>query len=418
MTLLGKDLGRAEHDSDGTFAVFDRGEQRADLWTLRMDQQTVYFNNTGSVIDMLLSTGHTVRATDSDDSVKLVTGEYNDLPTGEVTLDGVSLEFANKEQVTLEGKAGDDMISVVELLEDVTATVDGGSGFDTSLFEGTQQNDVIQVSQTSVNTLSRSVNDVTGVDTFSSMEAIRIEMGAGDDVAVVSQTDSLDTAPDDALRFDVIGEAPQASDVLVVIDDDEGDTILLQQAPDDRSGSVLVGHLPAINYAGIEDVAIAPLDPVTSGTGSDGAGRVIVLDRDPFEWNDARLSSTDLDAVNTSRHHPTIYAPAVSIGEITLRGDEDWYLFRAPKTGTFRIDVFYEPLGGLPGGGELDVQLYNASAGMIVAGELSGKGEQVTFSATRDQEYYLRVTSHTGMESTLAMIPKPWSHTVAPRRRC
>src|SRR6185436_795219 len=49
---------------------------------------------------------------------------------------------------------------------------------------------------------------------------------------------------------------------------------------------------------------------------------------------------------------------------LNLPGDEDWYLFRAPKIGTFRFNTFFEAIPtlangqpGLPGSGVLEIEV-------------------------------------------------------------
>ena len=310
--------------------------------------------------------------------------------------------FAPTSQIELRGELGDDVISVALestdwFLADMAInggpgddtligdagdnTYDGEDGFDTIVIPGTLGDDVMDVMQTAADTLIRDVNSRTGTDTFQNVEAVRVEAGRGDDAVTVSMTHDLIGS----LPMTVVGDAPNASDVLTYVDDGPGDIIVLRQGSDDRSGALAVGDLAPVLYEGIEDVNIAPLNPITSGTGSDEAGRVVVLDRDPFEFNDARLNFTDVGALASTSHNPTIYTA----------GDEDWYMFRAPKIGTFRFDVHFEPLAGLPGGGNLDIELYNMTNGLIVAGTSTSSGEQVTFSAAKGKEYYLRVRGAT-----------------------
>jgi hypothetical protein len=287
---------------------------------------------------------------------------------------------------------------------------DGGAGFDTILIQGTSGNDSIFVDQTAADLLSHRVNADSQIgETIAGVEEVRVEAGRGDDAIAVRVKHGLDFA---SLRFDVRGDASNASDRLAVVDDGIGNLTIVREAPDGRSGSVTVGALNPVFYKGIENVDLTPLDPFTNGTGSDGLGRVLVFDADPFEFNDIRPdgsihAATPIELVQASTVLPTIDPGALTMLDpagvgVNVRGDADWYLFRAPKTGTFRFDVFFEMIPtlangepGLPANGDLDIGVFDQAGNLIVQGTPVTGGEEAVFSASADTEYYLRVTGAT-----------------------
>lgn len=269
-----------------------------------------------------------------------------------------------------------------------TVTLNGGTGLDVLLVEGTDGNDIISVQMNGTNLLV-SVNGVVATYTnfaSASIEALEIAAGDGDDVITVDHSHG---DIDVAAGISVGGEG--SADELTIIEA-TGRLAVMRQGPDDRSGSVTLGSLEGLGYDGIEMLKFEPFDPITSGTGTDGAGRIVVLDEDPFEFNDTRLNATDLNALEAADFNPNIDPD----------DDEDWYLFRAPATGTYRFDVFFQSIGtlsngqpGLPDEGKLPIEVYNATGTLIVAGSDTSGGQQATFSAAADSVYYLRVDGAT-----------------------
>ena len=203
------------------------------------------------------------------------------------------------------------------------------------------------------------------------------------------------------------GDAPNASDRLIVTDEGIGDLVLVRQAPDSRSGRVSIAPgavvpLPEVVFDGIERLDI-PANPLTGGTGLGGDGQVVVFQPDEFELNDNRLIATDFGDVLTTHRDPNIdpggNPDAFGPGDGTP-GDEDWYQFRSPKIGTFRFDVLFTPLDtvpsgrqGLPGDGLLDAAVYDQDGVLIVDvdSDAVAAGEQLTFSAAAGKTYFLRV---------------------------
>ena len=157
------------------------------------------------------------------------------------------------------GGAGDDtFVPGFDLQND---TIDGGTGFDTILVQGTPGNDRIDLIQDSPTQLRYNllgVNAGTGVvggagtetDVLVSgtVEEVKVLAGAGDDQIRVSQSDSLIAGSQQALslRFTIDAGTPGASDRLTVADNGLGDTsiqrlgaaaapALIKSAPSPRS---------------------------------------------------------------------------------------------------------------------------------------------------------------------------------------
>ena len=81
------------------------------------------------------------------------------------------------------------------------------------------------------------------------------------------------------------GDAPNASDRLIVTDELVGDLVLIRQGADERSGriSIAPGAVippPEIVYDGIERLDVLPIDPVTGLTGTPPGGQVKVFHND------------------------------------------------------------------------------------------------------------------------------------------
>ena len=115
--------------------------------------------------------------------------------------------------------------------------------------------------QTAANKLDSSLNAVVELDeTINSVEEVRVEAGAGDDLISLSVTDALIVNNNEAasLRFTVLGDAPNASDRLIVRDDGLGDLVLYRKGPDGRSGSITVGGLAPVFFEGIERTDVPP----------------------------------------------------------------------------------------------------------------------------------------------------------------
>jgi hypothetical protein len=278
-------------------------------------------------------------------------------------------------------------------------------------FLGTVGNDTINAVQTDGSTLSLTINAVTHTFALASSYSIgeaKIEGLTGDDLIRVSVADSLETTvPSKSIRFDVDGGPPNASDRLIVNDDGLGDLNLWRQASDAHSGSIVVGLFAPVVYNNIERVDITPVDPITGGTGTDKAGRIKVFHTDPFEYNDTLPNSAQLQRVGANQNSPNIDPGGITT-PFEVSGDEDWYSFRPQQTGTYQIKILYSTLAtlangraGLPGAGDLDLDIYDANGNLIVSGTTAPGGKAAIFGATNDPAFplfnviYVRVHGHT-----------------------
>ncbi|MHC4404254.1 MAG: hypothetical protein ACYTG0_31755, partial [Planctomycetota bacterium] len=232
------------------------------------------------------------------------------------------------------------------------------------------------------------------VELGADMERVGVDGDEGDDLFLVTP------APGGALPVGVDGGAPNASDRLVVEDAGLGDVVRHHQGPDGRSGSVIVGAASPIAYNATERVDILPLDPVTGGTGTDGLGRIVVFHADRLEQNDSRLNPTEMPDLAESIVKPNIDPGGIADpfgSEYGLPGDEDWYRYYAPKTGTFRFEVAFDPVGtlennnpGLPGDGLLRIDVYDPDGAPIP--KIPGEGHAThTVGVEVGKAYFLRV---------------------------
>ncbi len=289
--------------------------------------------------------------------------------------------------------------------------IDGGTaGFDTLGLTATAGNDTINAVQTGSSSLSFTLNAfTTSFSALNSIEAADIFALAGNDIIRVSVADALETThPETALRFDVDGGPPNANDRLIVNDDGLGDLILWRQSDDNQSGSITVGAFAPVTYTNIERVDITPVDPITGGTGTDGDGRIKVFHTDPFEYNDTLPNAAQLQRIGDDPNSPNI-DPA-GIPGFNLPGDNDFYVFRPQATGTYQVGILFKTLAtlangrpGLPGNGDLNLEIYDANGNLITTGTANsdGSGKTATFAATNDPNFpqfntiYVRVLGAT-----------------------
>jgi hypothetical protein len=276
---------------------------------------------------------------------------------------------------------------------DVIILNGGGGGFDQVGLIATAGNDVINAVQTDDTHLSYTQNAFTQAFVLNGPQAANIDALAGDDLIRVSVADALEANPGPSLRFMVDGGEPNASDRLLVNDDGIGDLTILRQGADERSGSVTVGALNPVVYQNIERLDITPLDPVSGGTGTDGNGRIKVFHTDPFEFNESRLTAAQLQRVGDSPTSPTI-DPGALTTPFPVPGDEDWYEFRPQGTGTFQVKILFDTLAalangrpGLPGNGDLSLDIYDANGALIVSGVPAPGGKAAIFAATNDPAF-------------------------------
>ncbi len=323
----------------------------------------------------------------------------------------------------LEGGAGVDLL-VGGLGND---TIDGGTGFDTILVSGTAENDVIDVQQTSDTELVYTVNLDQQTDTLvsGSVEQVQVEALAGSDTIRVTTADSLFNAAGLSLRVTVDGGANTSSgDRLIVVDDAADDLVLYRKGIADSEGQITVGpgNVEPFQtvFSGIERVQILDKNGAALNAGTGNAARLIVLKHDPFESNDDRFTATLLGANETINIDPSI-DPAGGAdpfgGATNLPGDADWYRIDAVTTGTLDVHLVFEEVAaigqrpGLPGNGNLDIELYDVDGTLIAGngtfgdndgsreldtdGDAFGENERIRIPAVAGQTYYVKVFGHT-----------------------
>lgn len=296
-------------------------------------------------------------------------------------------------------------------------TFDGGPDFDTILVAGTSGNDTIAVNQSDAVTLVTTLNGAIDSDALvtvggvRTVERVRIEAGAGDDVILLKHADGLGLDGFlNSVIFDVDGGPAATRDRLSVQDDATspgalGDLVLYRKAESNSAGSITVG--PG-NGEPLESVFtnVEFVQPL-AGAG----GQLLVFKHDPLENNDERINATHLGA-GTLNVDPTIdpgpLDPGVP-GFAPLPGDQDWYRIVAEKTGTLDIQVFFTMITtvasgrpGLPASGDLQIELYDADGTLIVDGVAGGvvpefglndatDDERIRIPAVEGQIYFLRV---------------------------
>jgi hypothetical protein len=317
--------------------------------------------------------------------------------------DSLWVDAAFEGDVIVDGGAGNDLISGSSAIyggpgNDVLTgkpgnnTFDGGDGRDIVVIQGTPDSDAISVTQISPTTLTHTIGSLVGVDTVTDVESFRIEAGDGNDTVRISHADGLSGG---SLPITVIGGAPHTGDLLEYLDDGPGDMIVQRQGADDRSGTLTVGDLAPVAYEQVGHVRILPLNSFTGTTGGGTTGNLVVFKHDDFEHNNAASVATFLGAGRALNVDPLI-DPA---------GDEDWYQFVAERTGTLDTQAYFRQRAGLPGGGDLQAEIYDSN---LVSDELplaSGTptldaagnviGARITIPVVRNQTYYLRVRGAT-----------------------
>ena len=290
-------------------------------------------------------------------------------------------------------------------------TVTGGTTSgqkDTIGLYATTGNDTINAVQPDATHLNVTLNAFTQGFAFSNVFDAKLFALAGNDTIRVSVADALELSnPGAALRFDIDGGPPNASDRLIVNDDGLGDLILWRQSDDNESGSIVVGQFAPVVYTGIERVDITPVDPITGGTGTDKDGRIVVFHTDPFEYNDTLPNAAQLQRIGSDPNSPNIDPGGITT-PFMVNGDEDWYSFRPQQTGTYQVKILFSTLAtlangraGLPGNGDLDLDIYDANGNLITSGVAAPGGKAAIFGATNDPNFsqynviYVRVRGAT-----------------------
>lgn len=273
-----------------------------------------------------------------------------------------------------------------------SVTFNGGASTDRIIYNGTTASDVIDSQQSSATLVSTTVNGLTHAATDT--EIVVINSLNGDDLIRIGVLDNLEIAnPTASARFDVDAGDASASDRLIVQDLGAGDLDILRQSTDGRSGSVTIGRFSPVVYKNVQRIDITPVDPISGRTGTDGNGRIVVFHSDPFEYNETRLNASSLSRVGSGPNSPAI-DPGAVVSPFAVPGDEDWYDFRPQATGTFAVKILFDTVStlsngraGLPGNGELSLDIYDATGALITSGSTTGGGKVATFGATNDPAF-------------------------------
>ena len=210
---------------------------------------------------------------------------------GNDVIDGSAVTAANAPSLVLNGDEGHDTLTggvAADAInggsgDDLLAggpgnnTLGGGTGFDTVLVAGTLASDRIDVNQSAAATLVTTVNGNVRTDTLvlaagtPTVEAVRVEGLAGDDIIHVAWADSLGVdATANSLRMDVHGGPAGTRDRLAVVD---GGTRRSAAVPQGRVGQRGLDHDRAgQRRAAGDDVRRHRIRPAARGGGRHGGG--------------------------------------------------------------------------------------------------------------------------------------------------
>ena len=362
----------------------------------------------------------TINGNEGDDRIKAEDGVEAQIL---ITLNGDAGDDWLSADATLNGGAGNDALfggSGNDVLnggagDDTfvggtgTDTIDGGTGFDTILVTGTGGNDIIDVNQSAATTLVHTVNGTTETDTLvlagttRTVEAVSIQGNSGNDVIRVNWLDALGSDADaNSLRYDVDGGA--GNDRLAVVDDGTADLSLHRKSAVPESGSITVNPTNA-DALHAEYANIAVVQPL--------GANVVVFDPDLFEFNDTQLLATHLGSGAALNATATI--DPGDAGGLGLPADIDVYRVVAESTGTLDFQVYFAQVdavgarGGLPGNGDLEIEVFDAAGNAIGNTTYTVSGNAVTFGsnetgvandtderiripAVQGQTYYLQVS--------------------------
>ncbi|MDB5339519.1 MAG: peptidase domain protein [Planctomycetaceae bacterium] len=266
---------------------------------------------------------------------------------------------------TLDGGDGDDTF-IASTDFSSTDTLTGGAGNDLLLVPGGNANDIFTLTITPFVVTIDVNGTVQTYNTANDIEQLHISGGLGVDQLIINDA----------------GLGPN-------------DSVLYFKGVDGLSGLIQIGsNLIQVTFDNIEQVT--PLNGEL--TRADGTSRLVQFNPDPFEingsadsgnvHNDSRALATFLGSGATINVDPTI-APA---------GDVDIYQFVAADTGTMDFQVYFEENVGLPGDGNLDIQVLD-NAGNVIGSSLSlDDNERVRIPVVQGQTYFLKVFGATGIE--------------------
>ncbi len=298
----------------------------------------------------------------------------------------------------LQGGDGDDTL----IRSGGADTLDGGAGFDTFLFAGSDANDVIDVIQSSSTALTTTLNGAAKTDTLivGTLENVRVEARAGNDLIRVRTNDSLRVGPaGDVLRLTVSGGPDPVGDRLLVVDHSVDDLVLYQKGAKDDAGVVTIGPANAVPFVTVFD-EIEIVQFIDDAGKALPNGNVVVFKHDPYESNDTRNTATHLGAGTVINLDPIINPGGLTnpFGDgQNFPGDADWFRFVAQETGTLDVTAYFreiDQLGarpGLPGGGNLDIRFFDSKGNLVATSAGTVDNERLVIPVVENEVYFLQV---------------------------
>lgn len=336
--------------------LMDRND-RADLSALN----TSVFVDAGTGDDYVIGGGGDDEILLGDGSDTAIGGPGKDKIRGGIGDDSITGGPGDDD---LDGGDGSDTF-IVSTDFSSTDKVVGGVGNDLFLVVGTDGDDLIRIT-IDPNAPNQLIVDVNGTISAynipsNDVEQIHVRGGAGNDKIIVTDAG---LGPNDVVQY--------------------------FKGTDGTSGLIKVGsNSPYLTFEGVEQVV--PLDgPLTR---PDHTARLVVFLPDPFEVNgsldnDSLILATHLGAGPVINLDPTIAVP----------GDVDFYRFVASTTGTLDFQVYFEQNVGLPGDGNLDIQVVDSNGDLIASSTSSDDDERIRIPVVQGQSYYLKVFGATGVE--------------------
>jgi hypothetical protein len=339
-------------------------------------------------------------------------GEGNDHLSGDATLSGNNgndLLEGGAGNNAMDGGAGDDTF----VGNGGTDNVGGGAGSsvgDTILMAGTSGDDTLSASFNASGHLVATVNGLTTTYTdflgntiaTSGVELIRVDAGDGDD--------AINIEPG-SVPFQVNGGNPSASDSLTLSDDANGTAFanatnffVIAQSRTEDAGVVRqfqdtagAGNAPAqladVAYTGVEVVTplLSGVDPAT------GQVNLLVLRPDRYEQNESRSTATFIGAgaaINLLDLSISPFAGQI----VNAPADQDWFRYVAAETGTLDFQAYFQAYSAelLPGGGDVDITVYDAAGNQIAVSSTAGSDDRAAIPVVRNETYFLRVTGAAG----------------------
>ena len=323
-------------------------------------------------------------------------------------------------QDRLFGQSGDDLL----LASPGNDRYDGGTGFDTILLLGTPDADSLFAYQSSATQLQLTTNQAVSNHTLvaGTVERLQFEAGDAEDQLLVRWHDLLHSEIGWALPVHVMGASgAMSADRLTIVDDGVIDAAILRTGLTPGEGHFTLG--PANNqpftltYANLSQLTLVDANGVPLDPGVGNGARVTLFQPDTLEPNNHAELATSLGTLTGMVERAGTIDPAgdPSGGQAA---DVDWFRFQAPYTGLIDIALRFEEVAlragraGLPGQGNLDLHVYNASGSLLAGngpsfgtndgpaeinadGEPDGEDERIRMPMVKDAVYLVRVSGRT-----------------------